>query len=120
MDQTQAVRGIHFVKVSDYTSFDAEYALVGVDIVIHLFQPHDGAHGRNFWCNTLPEILDRHAREFWEETYPRLQAAYTPELDSWWFRAFGFAYQGLPHERVHKFLEGLDTKIDDVLRKPSC
>jgi len=111
-EDDQPVAGINYTKVTDYTTFDAEYALVGSDIVIHLFQPFDKKHPPRFWQDRVATILDRFAQQFWRAQYPRLKAAYTEELDSWWLRACGFADQGDPEARIHKFLMGLDDEVE--------
>ena len=113
-ESAHSVRGISFTKLSDHTNFDSEYAIVGNDIVIHLFHPYDREHHPTFWQKQLAAVLDRFAQEFWEATYPRLMAAYTEDLDSWWFKAIGFASQGDPEARCIKFLNGLDRQLDAI------
>lgn len=116
--------GIDYTPVQDYTNFDAEYAMVGDDIIVHLFHPHDRKLPYAIWRGKLPQILSDFAEKFWEATRPRLVAAYTheeqsawcpSEIDSYWFKACGFANQGDPEARVLKFLEGLDEALDAVM-----
>jgi len=117
-EKDQQVKGIDFIFVGDYSTFDAEYAIVGDDIVIHLFHPQDKDYPAKFWTGTFERILDKYAQEYWEATYPKLQAAYTEEYDSWWLRAFGFGKSLAPQSKVKKFFKGLDQRIDAVLEVP--
>lgn len=111
------VAALQFTKVRDYTTFDAEYAVVGDDIVFHFFLPDDqtqvDAHS-SYWLKQFPGALEQVAQSYWEATYPRLKAAYTEELSSWWLRCYGFANNGDPELRAQRFLE----KLDEALPNP--
>jgi hypothetical protein len=111
----QKVEGLKYTPVKEYTTFTAEYTMLNGDIVIHFFLPEEVDHLKNantFWKTKFPEVLDFFSRSFWEADYPRLQAAYTPELNSWWMRCFGFANIGDPEARAKKFFEGLDAELE--------
>lgn len=114
-EEAQGVEPLKFTKVEEYTTFTAEYAFVGDDIVFHFFLPDDVSHlqgAQDYWQSRFPAALDKCAQEHWEVTYPRLQAAFTEEVNSWWLRCFGFANVGNPESRVRKFLSKLDKQID--------
>ena len=114
-EEAQGVEAIRFTKVTEYTTFDAEYAYVDNDIVFHFFLPDDVSHlqgVQEYWKNAFPAALDKVSQEHWDATYPRLQAAFTEELNSWWMRCFGFAQVGNPEARIKKFFDKLDKQID--------
>lgn len=119
----QAVPTLLFTQVRDYTTFTAEHAFDGNDIVFHFFltpeiTPEQG--GKEYWSVTFPEALSEVAQQVFQAGYPQLRAAFTAEQDSWWMRANGFAVVGIPEERVTSFYAELDQALDarNVKKRP--
>lgn len=131
----QNVDPVQFTPVNIYTTFRAEFAVEGPDLIFHFFLPPEviGAgemlaghpvrlkeldtRVRKYWLDHFPRTLDVVARGFFKAEAPRLQASYVEEyeLKSWWLRCFGFANQGLdPAARCQLFLEHLDQALDAV------
>src|SRR6188768_3206480 len=82
-----------FTAVQLYTTFDAEWALQDENIVVHFFLPKDfRGDASNYWTQRFPTALDAVARAYFSADRPRLQAKYTQELNSWWFRAMSYAH----------------------------
>lgn len=115
---------IKFTEVTDFTTFLAEYAIQGDAYILHFFPPkeryvHTGngryqVHGEFLirWQRMFPQVLSPVAEEYFQATQPRLQAAYTAEMFSWWFKATGFAERLDPPAYIMKFLEKLDAALD--------
>ena len=115
---------INFTQVKDYTTFLAEWAVVDGAYVLHFFPPreryvHTGngryqVHGEFLvkWQRVFPAILSPVAEEYFGATYPRLQAVYTAEMLSWWFKAAGMAERFDAAGFISKFLEKLDAALD--------
>lgn len=115
------IRPPQFVKSPEkYWSFTAEVAIVDAeDFVIHFFRRENSPRGEAWWEETFPMMLDRIAQTHFGATYPRLKAARVNELgiDSWWFRAYGFATQALdPDAFIDKFYEKLHAALASVNR----
>lgn len=99
-------------------SFVAEHAVDGSDIVIHFFLPErfegmpiTGALA-SYWDDRFPEHLNKIAQEYFAAEYPRIAAQHIQELDvnSWWFKASGFAVTVSDVDRfVTGFYERLET-----------
>ena len=120
-----------FQKVSDFTTFDAEFAMERGDIVFHFFKTKEilslsKADQDRYWDETFPRVLEPVALSFFKVTADsgRLKAehVYDPELeteghplDSWWFRAFGFGHRLDPHALALKFLDNLDSGLEAAL-----
>jgi len=110
---------IQFTPVPAYTTFTAEYALVGGEnIVVHFFltpemQQGTGNAGDGYWLTRFPQVLDGVAREHFQANFPRLMAKYTEELQSWWFKAQGYG------DRIDldKFLTAFFEKLDVALER---
>jgi hypothetical protein len=115
-----------FTKESLY-SFVAEHALIEDNLIIHFFVPaHAKPHikGDNnpaerqwmdYWLKKFPVVLDTVARRYFDAEYPRLQAKYTPEVASWWFKAQGYGKLISPSKFIHQFL----VELDDALKAHS-
>lgn len=109
---------LHFKKVSDYTTFTAEYAFDGNDIVFHFFLPPEregsGAGTKTYWLQVFPATLEPVVRASFRAGPPQLQAAYIDELgiDSWWLRAYGFARLLDPDLVCQSFLADLDAALE--------
>lgn len=115
------VVGLEFEAV-EYTTFDAEWALDGIDIVFHFKLPSDPEDRRHvarydgdYWQGLFPGVLSDVAQEVFRATYPQLQAAFTPEMDSWWMRAFAFGKSFGAEDLVRKFLDTLDIRLESRL-----
>jgi hypothetical protein len=105
---------IQFQKVSNYTTFTAEYAWVDQDLVMHFFLPPEKKlpEATAYWTEHFPRCLDAEARSFFGADYPRLVAKYTTEMASWWFRAHGYGHVLDPDAFAVKFLHRLDRTLD--------
>jgi len=74
-----------------------EVARVEKDLVFHFFllDPKVELPGgyEGFWENAFPTSLDATARAHFRAEYPTLQAQRVRDfdIDSWWFRAYGYA-----------------------------
>lgn len=107
-------------KREKFYSFQAEYGLVGEDIVIHFFLPEQAnltdpkAHEawQEYWLKTFPSKIEPVALAHFETGYPRLTMKYTEEVVSWWFKARGFSTLLDPTAFAHEFL----VKADEALR----
>lgn len=115
---------VNFTQIKDFTTFLAEYAIIDGSYVLHFFPPreryvHTGngryqVHGEFLikWQRKFPAVLDPVAQEYFQATAPRLQAMYTAEMFSWWFKATGLAERFDPAGFILKFLEKLDSALD--------
>lgn len=111
----QGVDPMKFIENDAYTTFRAEHAIDGNDLVFHFFR-HRGLPDK-FWKDEgFPQALSDTAMAVFQATYPRLKATYTSEVDSWWMRASGFAVVGLPEERIERFYEKLDEALEKAGR----
>lgn len=105
---------LQFTQVDDYTTFRAEYAFDGPDIVFHFYLPEARKNDVNYWLSVFPSALDPVARTTFNATAPRLRAAYTEEMRSWWLRAS--RYEHIP-DRIgltRRFLERLDQTLSTI------
>jgi len=109
----QGVAALQFTKVKDYTTFDAEHASDGSDLIFHFFRTEENSSD-NYWKEIFPNALSEVAQAVFQAGYPRLRATYTREVDSWWLRADGFADEGLPEERILHFYKKLDQALDTM------
>ena len=99
----------NFIKVLDYTTFSAEYAMKDGDLVVH-FYPTDVTKG--IWTREFAWILDRVAQDHFRATAPRLQAKFTEEVNSWWLRARGYSHIVNIKAFVDKFFELIDQALE--------
>jgi len=114
------IQGLHFTKVDGYTTFAAEYALEGDDIVFHFFLPPElEGHLRepkvlHYWKRVFPEVLEPVVYEIFKVQSPQVQAAYVGDfgVNSWWLRAHGFASRLDPDGFCTFFFEELDKALD--------
>lgn len=112
-----SVRPLEFVPVSAYTTFFAEYAILGEDIVFHFFRAPDAPErfrSLAFWTESFPEVLAATAKQVFRSDYPQLQAEHVCDfgIDSWWLRAFGLAHIPDPRALVHRFFDALDSALE--------
>lgn len=121
---------LRFTQVEDYTTFLAEYAVQDGNYIVHFFPPKEryvGAgsskkiHGEFLvrWQRLFPQVLSPCAEQYFSATAPRLQAAYTAEMFSWWFKAAGFAERLDPDGFIRRFFEKLDAALDAASFLPS-
>lgn len=115
-DISQAV--IKYTK-SKHTWFDAEFALIDDNIVVHFYPKgpvEQAANKQQFlqwWVDgKFPTTLDVVARSHFDADRPRLVAKYTPELYSWWLKAQGFGSLIDPAAFTAKFFEKLDQALE--------
>lgn len=123
---------VKFEHVTEFTTFLAEYAFVDGDIVVHFFPPIEhfekslmngemrvNPERLRFWKRGFPQVLSPAAEGYFNATLPRLKAAYSDEMTSWWFRAYGFAgnLPGLrtPTDFIQQFFVVLDRSLDAAL-----
>lgn len=114
--QSLADAVVRFTQVTDFTTFNAEYTLKENDLIIHFFLPPDLKGPSDYWTLHFPKALDFIARSYFEAEAPRLQAKYTPELSSWWFKACGYDHIIDLADFVDQFLSQLDESLDHLLR----
>jgi hypothetical protein len=108
-----------FIQVTHHPTFRAEYVVQNnEDIVIHFFLPVEVAFGA-YWTSAFPVTLDRFAQAYFSATRPRLQAKYTEELKSWWFKAHGYGHIVDLSSFIHGFFDGLDAALKDRGRAES-
>jgi hypothetical protein len=108
-----------FTKVTDYTTLTAEYSKIDDNLVVHFFLPDDaGAQGfpADYWISVFPTALDAVARSHFSADRPRLVAKYTEEMNSWWFKAYGYGHLLDPDGFMSKFFEKLDEALSVTLR----
>lgn len=112
---------IDYTPVSDYTTFDAEFAWIDDNLVIHFFltpemketnKTERAPEVKQYWLTTFPDVVDKTAQKFFIAGPPRLQMKYTIELASWWFKAQGFADRLDPDAFALKFFEVLDQDLE--------
>lgn len=108
-----------FTKVDEYTTFAAEWVLQNGNIIVHFFLPSDFERGaqskRVYWTMLFPIALDYVAQEVFAATAPRLQAKYTEELNSWWFRANKYDHIIDLKAFLRKFFDSLDAELEKAL-----
>ncbi len=119
------VFAIHFIDITEYTTFRAQLAITDGDLVFHFYvteevnartQPTPAEYWLGDTCifaNTLAAV----AQEYFNADYPRLKACYTAEQVSWWLRAYGFGQMLDPHKFAYTFLERLDAALDAAISK---
>jgi hypothetical protein len=112
---------IEFTQL-DRSTFKAEYAWVDGNLVIHFFltpameraAKEGGDQYRAieaYWLTRFPQALEQEAREFFQDTSPRVQAKYTSELASWWFRALGYGDRIDPEKFALTFFDRLHAQL---------
>ncbi len=117
-EPAMALQTPDFKKIESFTTFNAEYAVIGQDLVFHFYLPAEYEDQKQtpkvaqYWMQIFPTALDVTARTFFNANYPRLKAAYTPEMVSWWFRAHGFANVPDPVRSAYLFAQALDKTLD--------
>jgi hypothetical protein len=108
---------VQFTKVTDYTTFTAEYSADSEtgDITYHLYRPEDASYSQAYFERQFADILSAAAVEFFRLEYPRLAAAWTPEANSWWLRARGVGLRGNSSMMSLHFFALLDKMVDEAL-----
>lgn len=107
----QGVATLHFEENKDYTTFRAEHAFDGEDIVFHFFKTPE-CPPKGYWDDVFPNTMSDVAQAVFQAGFPRLKAAWTEEVESWWLRCTGFASEGLPEERIKRFYRELDESLE--------
>jgi len=109
---------VQFKKVTDFTTFDAEYNLNDNNIVVHFFMPSGYMVTEKYWKTCFAEALEAVAASHFQATSPRLVAKYADDdgagnsLHSWWFKAQGYGHLVDPDTFVMKFFELMDGLLD--------
>ena len=111
-EHEQAVEPITFTQVDKEPVFKAEFAVIGEDLVIHFFPP-DRSSPR-YWETIFPAVLDPVAKHSFKADAPRLRAMRITDfdIDSWWFRAYGFANVLNPSALAYRFFDALAVALD--------
>jgi hypothetical protein len=106
-----------------YNSFIAKHGVVGRDLVVQFFLPKSGEEALRtgdtrlqrqwefFWLERFRDLLSPVAKEYFRLEYPQLQAKYTEELASWWFRARGLGETVAPLVLAEGFERQLDAAL---------
>lgn len=107
---------MEFRQVDTCAAFRAEWALKGShnqDYVVHFFLKNEQSLKdravREFWTGTFPIRLSDTAMSYFGKTHPQLEAAYTPEVDSWWLSAKDCANNAFPDKYIELFFRTLDA-----------
>lgn len=102
-----------FIQETSYTTFLAEYVVQDGNIIIHFFLPSDfKGHAQQYWEVTFAVALDTTAQRVFQATTPRLQAKYTEEMKSWWFRALNYDHIIDMQGFINRFFDELDTALE--------
>jgi hypothetical protein len=102
-----------FIAVNDYTTFRAEYTLQDENVVVHFFLPPEFKEQvGEYWTIRFPRALDATARAYFSADKPRLQAKYTEEMKSWWFRALSYGHIIDLKGFVMGFFDELDRALE--------
>lgn len=111
---------VRFVRITEYTSFVAEFAIKNGDLVFHFFVTDEVnalTDPKKYWLKTFPETLSATAEAYFKASFPKLRAAYTEEQASWWLQADGYGLVLDPHRYSYKFLSELDSALDAASTK---
>jgi len=108
-----------FNRVDEFTTFLAEYAMVGSDLVMHFFgteeHPNNGSkEADQYWKVHFPSCLDQVGQEHFQATAPRLVAKYTEEMKSWFLKAQGYDHLTSTESFVMLFCRKLDSMLEGV------
>lgn len=108
-----------FTKVDDFTTFLAEYAIIGSDLVMHFYgtgeHPNDGsARGNQYWHVHFPSCLELVGEEHFQASKPRVIAKYTEEMKSWFLKAQGYDHLTDIDAYVRNFCAKLDQSLEGV------
>jgi hypothetical protein len=102
-----------FTRVEDYTTFIAEHTMKDDDLVIHFYPTEES---NSYWTSRFPEVLDRVAQAYFRATSPRLQAKFTHEVNSWWFRARGYSHIPDMNGFISGFFDALDQGLETAVQ----
>lgn len=105
-------------KQQTYETFKAEYDYQDGVITIHFFLPERKVT-QHYWKELFAEALNALGMEHFQATKPRLVAKYTPELESWWFRAQGYSHIIDVDAYVLRFFEKLSERMAPALQTQS-
>jgi hypothetical protein len=129
-DDGFGVPTLAFTKDDSYTTFNAEHAISGNDIVLHFFPPPELIERagqplvydqvrfpspNHYWLKEFPVALEQAVIQAFQAPKERLRIEYTAELASWYLKAQGFALQGVPDDRVAHFYRLLDAAIEALI-----
>jgi len=116
---------LSFIPIDGYTTFRAEFAMEAGDIIFHFFKTPEiealGDNTRKYWAEVFPKVLEQVCVKSFAVAADsgRLKAQHVwdqeMDLDSWWFRAYGFGHLLDPHRVSLRFLEALDEGLDAAL-----
>lgn len=111
---------VQFKRVTDYTTFTAEYTEDSDtgDLTYHFYRPDDAGYPKSYFEGGFAGALSDVAIKVFGMEYPRLAAAWTPEADSWWLRARGAGLTGNSEMLSRHLFETLDAAVDQALQRP--
>ena len=119
--ENQGVSELKFTKINTFTTFTAEFAIVGDDLVFHFFLPPEllphlnkSRDVQRYWKDSFPEVLEPVVKKVFQVGAPRIQATYVADfgVNSWWMKANGFANGLDPEGLCSLFFEQLDKELD--------
>lgn len=120
----QGVSALSFIKFTEYTTFQGEFAITDGDLVFHFDRTPEcralpQAKRDVYWQRTFAVALNDVAQAVFAAGPPQLQAQFIDDPDigivqSWWFRANGFGHLLEPHKKVYSFLDALDAALDEA------
>lgn len=119
---------LEFEACDEYTTFRAEHAFRGDDIVLHFFRTEE-CSSESYWKEVFAAALDEVAQAHYG-TFPRVRAhlSRVPSaageaacergaapwvVDSWWMEARGFAGVGQPRKKLAAFYAALDGALEN-------
>jgi hypothetical protein len=112
----QGVEALKFTRNEQYTTFVAQFAFKGNDIVFQFFRTPEYADDNKYWKELFPEVLQEVVMEHFNAHYPQLKADFVKEMDSWWLCASDFVEIGDPTMKSEKLFEKLDARLDQELK----
>jgi len=105
-------------KQQTYATFKAEYDFQDGVITIHFFLPERKVT-ELYWKTLFAQAMEQIGTEHFQATKPRLIAKYTPEMESWWFRAQGYSHIIDIDAYVLRFFERLAECMAPALQTQS-
>ena len=98
--------------------YRAEYFFRDGDLIVHFYPPDQGP--RAGFRHRIGDALEATAPGYFKAGRPRLEAAYTPELESYWLRASGAGHGADPDALACRYFRELDRALDGALTPLPC
>lgn len=122
-DGPRAIKGLskavpEFKKIEDFTTFRAEYAMIGPDLVMHFYgtPEHPNTDNPNdvwYWQTYFPNCLEEAGGAHFQASRPRVIAKYTEEMRSWFLKAQRYDHL----TNIDAFVKVFCAKLDHVLEE---